>query len=230
MAFMRFFCTLWMLLWLGCGPSAVDSSALSQERVDYRLYPYAQAVVEFNPGPESGFGQELFPEIVLGPPQGFGPAHGSVDVLSLGVAGEIILDFFPREMIDGEGADFAVFENVFWPGNDSSNPWKELAEVSVSDDGENWHTFTCVQENSTTGEWPGCAGWRPTHSYAPQTDSLDPDVSGGDLFDLADLGLTHARYVKIRDLAQDGAAPSAGFDLDAVGLISFTEIVKEEIL
>ena len=49
-------------------------------------------------------------------------------------------------------------------------------------------------------------------------------MSGGALFDIAELGLTHARYVKIQDLAQGGAAPSAGFDLDAVGLIHFEEI------
>ena len=221
---MRFFSLMWILILLACGPVATDGADLLPERVDHRLYPYAQSVIAFNPGDESGFGQELFPDIVLGPPQGFGPERGSVDVLSLGIGGDIVLDFYPREMKDGDGPDFAIFENVFWPGNDSSNPWKELAEVSVSADGQSWYTFTCESENSTSGQWPGCAGWQPTHSYTPQYDSLDPQISGGDLFDLAELGLTRARYVKIRDLAKNGAAPSAGFDLDAVGLIHFEEI------
>ena len=50
---------------------------------------------------------------------------------------------------------------------------------------------------------------------------MDPESSGGDFFDLAELGLTSARYVRIRDLSGEGAAPSVGFDLDAVGLVSF---------
>jgi hypothetical protein len=40
---------------------------------------------------------------------------------------------------------------------------------------------------------------------------------GGDGFDFADLGVDEVRYVRIRDLSTEGAPPSAGFDLDAVG-------------
>ena len=213
---------LWLLMCLGCGPSAVDSPNNVQERLDYRLYPYAQAVVAFNPGEDAGFGQDLYPDIVLGPPRGFGPEQGSVDVLSLGSGGEIILDFYPRFIIDGEGADLSVFENVFWPNNESENPWKELGEVSVSEDGVTWYTFSCVVESVYAGQWPGCAGWNPTYAYEPNIDFVDPQISGGDLFDLEELGLSLARYVKIRDLAEEGASPSAGFDLDAVGLIHFS--------
>ena len=56
----------------------------------------------------------------------------------------------------------------------------------------------------------------------PDMEFVDPEISGGDLFDLEELGLSLARYVKIRDLSQEGAAPSVGFDLDAVGLIHFS--------
>ena len=210
-----------VLIFCGCGVTAVDPQLSEEERLDYRLYPYAQAVVEFNPGQGSGFGQDTFPDVVLGPPHGLGAVQGSMDVLSLGAGGEIILDFFPRIIIDGEGVDFVVFENVFWPGNDSSNPWKELAEVSVSQDGEEWFTFTCAQESQEPGEWPGCAGWNPTQPGTPDPNGVNPKSSGGDFFDLAELGLTSARYVRIRDLSGEGAAPSVGFDLDAVGLVSF---------
>jgi hypothetical protein len=48
---------------------------------------------------------------------------------------------------------------------------------------------------------------------------LDAEVSGGDAFDLADVGLASARFVRVRDVSRAGAAPSAGFDLDAVGVV-----------
>ena len=49
---------------------------------------------------------------------------------------------------------------------------------------------------------------------------LDPQQSGGDAFDLADLGLERVRFVKIRDLeTQPPGGITSGFDLDAVGAI-----------
>jgi len=56
---------------------------------------------------------------------------------------------------------------------------------------------------------------------------LDAALSGGDAFDLAELGLERARFVKIQDVSGLGAAPSAGFDLDAVGIVN-AERVEEE--
>jgi len=42
---------------------------------------------------------------------------------------------------------------------------------------------------------------------------------GGDSFDLADLGIAEARFVRIRDLSDAGGPPSAGFDLDVIGAV-----------
>ena len=55
--------------------------------------------------------------------------------------------------------------------------------------------------------------------------NLDVEVTGGDAFDLATVGLERAKFVKIRDLSdpEDAVAPSAGFDLDAVGVIHHEE-------
>ena len=52
---------------------------------------------------------------------------------------------------------------------------------------------------------------------------LSRDLIGlsGDAFDLAEVGLAEARWVRIRDLGTGGEAPSAGFDLDAVGAVHF---------
>ena len=70
----------------------------------------ATEVVDFQPG-HNGFGDSRLPDIVLGPPMGGGEYSGGIDVLSLGVGGEITLGFGPRECIDGPGVDFIVFES-----------------------------------------------------------------------------------------------------------------------
>lgn len=150
---------------------------------------------------------------------------GSLDVVSLGVGGEIVLGFDAWRITDGPGADFVVFENAFLFNKDSV--FSELGEVSVSEDGQTWFTFTCAVEPVEPGLWPGCAGWSPTRAYDPlMIDPLDPELSGGDAFDLADVGIEQARYVRIRDLSVAGGSPSAGFDLDAVGLVHATRVER----
>jgi hypothetical protein len=184
--------------------------------------PYAESVESFQPGEAAGYNEAKLPDIVLGPPQGKGNSAGSLDVLSLGVHGEIVLGFGDQVMIDGPGADLIVFENPFWPSGDASQVFAELGEVSVSEDGETWHTFTCDTAGDGNARFPGCAGFTPTLVYDAETlIPLDPEQTGGDAFDLADLSVERARFVKIRDLATlEGATPSAGFDLDAVGIVN----------
>ena len=61
----------------------------------------------------------------------------------------------------------------------------------------------------------------PTEKYdARAVVPLDPAVTGGDGFDLAEVGLERARFVRIRDASGMGAPPTTGFDLDAVGIVS----------
>ena len=169
--------------------------------------PYATEVVSFSPGEGAGFGQERLPGVVLGPPLGEGTSAASLDVLSLGASGEIVVGF-DRIITDGEGPDFAVFENPFFIRGDPSDPYAELGEVSTSTDAITWRKFTCNRDGEGDGRWPGCAGWTPT--------SL-----GGDAFDLHTVGLTEAKYVRLVDLDGGGEIPSVGFDLDAVGLINY---------
>jgi hypothetical protein len=94
--------------------------------------PYATEVVSFSPGPGAGFGHQHFPGIVLGPPKGYGVARGSMDVLSLGQGGSIVLGFTPRTIIDGPGPDFVVFENPFWVGGSEDSVFAELGRIAVS--------------------------------------------------------------------------------------------------
>ena len=69
--------------------------------------------------------------------------------------------------------------------------------------------------------YPGCAGVGLVYSNPDNgVDPTDPDVAGGDAFDLADLGLTEALYVRVRDAGLgDGGGTAAGFDLDAVAIV-----------
>ncbi len=180
--------------------------------------PYATRIVSFTPGAEATFGQAYLPDVVLGPPVGAGDQRGGTDVVSLGLGGTIVLGF-ERDIVDGPGDDFIVFENAFNVLGVEGRVWEELGEVSVSDDGERWVTFPCAP----MGPRPhtGCAGWNPVYSSPTNGLSpLDPRASGGDVFDLATIRVASARFIRIRDLATQGPMPpSSGFDLDAVGVI-----------
>jgi hypothetical protein len=195
--------TLALALGIGCAsePDAGD--------------PFADAIVEFEPAEATVFGHEHLPEIVLGPPGGL------ADVASLGCAGTIVLEFGAPGIVDGPGADFIVFENAF------SEDFPEPGEVSVSEDGVTWSVFACEPISLD-----GCAGVSPTLAL-PGTgiDPTDPEVAGGDAFDLAALAdpLARVSFVRIRDRSREhweavgelsycdpGNQGAGGFDLDAI--------------
>jgi hypothetical protein len=199
--------------------SACSGTGSDGEAADPALarLPYARSVVRFEPGEGAGFGAELLPGVVLGPPRGAGKQAGSLDVLSLGLGGEIVMAFGEREIVDGPGPDLVVFENAFFPSGDATQVYAEPGEVAVSEDGESFVTFACDAEGDLLA---GCAGKTPTEEYDPiLIDPLDPGLTGGDAFDLAELGLARAAFVRIRDRSLDGEGNTAGFDLDAVGII-----------
>ncbi len=197
-------------------------AACSSEAVDTDPAPtcgpgFATAVVSATYGANAGFGQTSMPSVVLGPPKGAGTLAGSTDVVSLGAGGEIVVSFSGSGIEDGPGADFIVFENAFFAGGDSALPFAEPGEVSVSDDGIAWRTFPC---DADVSPFEGCAGTHPVLSSLENgVPALDPALSGGDAFDLAQVGLARVRFVRIRDAGNAAAPPSAGFDLDAVGVI-----------
>jgi hypothetical protein len=174
---------------------------------------FGDEVISFAPGPTAGFGQSGLPCIVLGPPVGGGPTAGSLDVVSLGDQGSIVLAFDDVEVVDGPGPDLLVFENAL-PG------FAEPGFVAVSDDGQTWHEWPCEPQDADGG-YPDCAGIHatlsnPTNGVSP----TDPAVAGGDAFDFADLGVSRARYVRIRDsgFSRYGGT-TGGFDLDAIAAV-----------
>jgi hypothetical protein len=176
--------------------------------------PFADRVVSFQPGANAGFGQDLYPGVVLGPPRGEGSGAGSLDVLSLGRQGVIVLEFTDLAVVDGPGVDLIVFENAF-------TRFPETGVVAVSDDGVTWSEFPCDATNRPGG-FPGCAGVKPVYSHPDNGISpTDPAVAGGDGFDLATIGVSRARFVRIRDSgANSYSGTSGGFDLDALAVVN----------
>ena len=179
--------------------------------------PFITDVVRVDYGPGAGFGQNAFPRVVEGPPKGGGCCQGSLNVLSLGEGGSIVVEL-GQTIVDGPGPDFIVFENPFDIGGDPSKPNADPATVEVSVDGSAWFSFECT---ATAYPYGSCAGWRPvfTNPDTNAIDPLDPSVAGGDPFDLADLaakgGPPEARFVRITDRVD----VSGDFDLDAVGVV-----------
>lgn len=175
--------------------------------------PFADRVVSFKPGPNAGFGQDRLPGVVLGPPQGGGDASGGLDVLSLGKEGCIVLEFTDIAAVDEPGPDLLVFENPF-------GGFLETGVVSVSADGVAWKEFPCAA-NDMANRFPGCAGTHAVYS-SPENGipPTDPARAGGDPFDLRDVGLARATFVRVCDSgANTYAGVSGGFDLDAVVVV-----------
>lgn len=163
-----------------------------------------------------------------------GKASGN-SIVSLGDGGSAILTFDPP-IANGNGYDFAVFENSF------SDTFLELAHVEVSSDGVNFFRFPSISNTSIDNQVYGFGSLDATkiHNLAGKF-----RVFFGTPFDLAelketkDLDVMKITHVKIVDVigsidenlgSKDSKGnlindpfptpfPSGGFDLDAVGVI-----------
>lgn len=168
---------------------------------------------------------------------GLGAATGnSNNVISLGDGGEVTLTF-GQPIVNGPGADFAVFENGFL------DTFLELAFVEVSSDGVNYFRFPAISLNSEeTQIGPfGEVDATKIHNLAGKY-----RIGFGTPFDLSDLeehedlDISNIRFVRIIDVvgSVDPAYAtfdsqgnmvndpfptpfvSGGFDLEAVGIIN----------
>ena len=189
-------------------------------------------VIEFEPGEGTSFGQgpEYFPMNIYGMPSAAArpdvPAATPEEVVSLGFEGVIVVANSSQAIADRPGPDFVIFENAFEFG--FNRIYAEPGQVSVSQFGNDWHDFPC---DGTT--LAGCAGTVPsTGDYEP----FDAQRAGGNAFDLADLGLDWARYIRIRDVSRavrdntDHAFydPTInGFELDAIVIINPVDLATD---
>jgi hypothetical protein len=212
----------WLKCLIGCiwGLSCINVQQAGAQVLTPAAH-WATDVYAFAFGSLQTVGQQpqFFPANVLGPlPEG---TNGDVqnadpaDVCSLGRDGWIVLGF-GADVLDGPGPDFIVFENAFYIRGTDSAVFDEWMIVEVSPDGDVWYTFA---HDTLSGE--GMAGRTPPGNWG--VDYADPSQSGGDAFDLADLGLPRVRYIRLRDATRyqnDGLRLAA--DLDAV-LVRYLE-------
>ena len=175
--------------------------------------PWADGSPAVEYGPGAGYGQAYYPENILGPPDSAAtpsaPSFGENNLLTLGKDGWVVLEFIDNNVINGDGADFTVFENVLDTG---SGYFQECAFVEVSKDGQYWVQFPW---NAATLE--GLAGLMPTTGEDP----TNPAVSGGDQFDLETLNLDWIRFVRLTDCG-DAVSDGGLFDLDAVVAVNWS--------
>lgn len=170
------------------------------------------------------------------------PGIAGNGVVSLGDAGQAIVQFL-HPIINGEGADFAVFENGFidqtlTPGT----AFLELAFVEVSSDGIHYTRFpsTCLNDTSTQlAPFEGMFAQKINNFAGKYLGNFGTPFDLEELKDSAGLDVNHITHVKIIDVVgtiQDAYASrdangnkvndpwptdfaSSGFDLDAVGVI-----------
>ena len=185
------------------------------------------------------------------PALALGPATGtSFDILCLGDNGQVTMSF-SYGITDGDGFDFAVFENAF------DDYFLELAYVEVSSDGTNFVRFPNVSytplgaETVTARDVYGLAGKYRQGFGTPfdlsELADVDIFLKTGQQGMLTDeyvesftnaypyLDVSNIKYIRLIDVIGDGSfmsswgAPiidpyptggSAGFDLDAVGVIN----------
>ncbi len=174
-----------------------------------------------------------------------GKPSGNMDCVSLGDGGQAILEFH-RPLSDGEGPDFAVFENGFHAAGSENLYYLELAFVEVSSDGIHFVRFPSISDNQDTLQ---------VGSFTPMDPENFHNLAGkyprgyGTPFDLQDLrdssgiDIHNIRQVRVIDVV--GSIDSSfcsfdsrgtiindpwptpywngGFDLNAIGVIHYAQ-------
>jgi len=201
------------------------------DKDDAEIVAWATGYESYVPGEDLVEGWKI-------PDKATGKAEGtSTDIVSLGNGGSIIMTF-EKPITNGEGADFAVFENSL------SDTFLELAFVEVSSDGTNFVRFDTYY-----------LGVEPVDAFGNHDPSLIWGFAGkfkqgiGTKFDLKELetkpevvnntvDINNITHIRIVDVIGDGSeldtlgnpvydpyrtTESAGFDLDAVGVMNVKE-------
>ena len=171
-------------------------------------------------------------------------ASGSNGVVSLGDGGIAILQF-EGVIYNGPGNDFAIFENSF------SDDYLELAKVEVSSDGVNYFefpSFSLTQTDSQVGPF-GLLDPTYIHNLAGKYRALyGTPFDLEELAEIEGLNIDQISHVKVVDvigavegeyITEDSEGnsindpyptefPSSGFDLDALGIIHWSQVSSLE--
>lgn len=219
----------------GCtGFSWSELTEITEESIskdDVKIAAWATGYADYTPG-ENVDDEWKTPEKALGAAEGT-----STDVVCLGSGGSIVLTF-DKPITNGEGADFAVFENSF------DDRFLELGTVEVSSNGTDFVMFDRYY-----------LGVDPIDAFGGHDARLIFGFAGkfrqgeGTMFDLNDLAgkeevtrgkvdLEAITHIRINDVIGNGSeldslgnpiydpyptSGSAGFDLDAVAVINQAE-------
>jgi hypothetical protein len=211
-------------------PAPPDPTTTALSYDDPRIVAWAQDCASYLPGAGATDARFMMPSQALGP-----AGASTLDVVTLGNGGSITLTF-GAPIADGDGWDFAVYENSF-----ATDIFLELAFVEVSSDGVHFARFDSAFRN-TLQPCANCSG------TAAQIGGLAGAymVGYGTPFDLAALRnspLVHAgtvdlgsiTSVRIVDVIGDGTTsdsfgraiidplsngPTAGFDLDGIAVLN----------
>ncbi|MCE3295934.1 MAG: hypothetical protein K0R65_1648 [Crocinitomicaceae bacterium] len=181
------------------------------------------------------------------PGNGMYEAEGNpFDVVSLGDSGVAVLTF-PYPISNGEGHDFAVFENGF------VDNYLELAFVEVSSDGINYVRFPAISELPVTAQMGNYEFWdcgyvhnlagKYRQGYGTPFDLEELTGSGIDLDRITHVKIIdvigsinpqYGSYDSQGNIINDpwpSSFESGGFDLDGIGAIHSNELgVMEEKL
>lgn len=204
-------------------PAAGQPGSTAIYKDDAAFVSWAAGWTNYVPGTDVNTGWQT-PEKALGQAAGT-----SYDIVCLGRGGEITLTF-ANGIGNGDGYDFAVFENSF------SDTFLELAYVEVSSNGTDFFRFD--NDSLTADPVGGFGSVDPTNidglagkyrqGYGTQFDLADLEGTSP-LLDINDIG-----WVRIVDIVGDGTyldtsgdviydpfptMGSAGFDLDAIGVL-----------
>jgi hypothetical protein len=176
------------------------------------------------------------------PDNAIGPPEGALHVVSLGDAGSAIVTF-NKPVTDGEGPDFAVFENGFAEPAPPYEYFLELGFVEVSTDGKRYVRFPSVSLTQTDTQVGTFGQLDPTKIYNLAGKYTADYGTPFDLHELADssgIDINNINYVRITDVvgsidprygSYDSQGHivndpfptpfwSCGFDLQAVGVIN----------
>ena len=172
----------------GCNAIAADSSAIVAWATGVTVTRGPQMIGNPN-SPLASFGNDT---LAIGP-----ASNITTDAVSLGDGGSALITF-ANPIRNGEGPDFAVFENSF------DDNFLELAFVEVSTDGEHFVRFPAT---SLT----------PTHTQTGPYGTIDPTM----INNLA--GKFRIGYGTPFDLAE--LSDSTGINLDSIVYIRIVDVV-----
>lgn len=173
-----------------------------------------------------------------------GKADGNL-VVSLGDGGEALIRF-NGSIFDGQGPDFAVFENAF------NATFLELAFVEVSSDGTNFYRFPAHSMTDTilgVGSFGSIEASDINNLAGKYKSGYGTPFDLNELKDINGLDIQQITHIKIIDVVgslndyyatRDSAGnkindqyptpyPSGGFDLDGVGAIHLNPLGLRKI-